>query len=329
MSEFMKNVVKEVLKPTQKPKENPLFGSETKFLYTNSIINKTAESKQNQTIQGISRPNYQLKNLQKRLSGISVDSPNQTENHSPKAGFISQSNSQSPRNIVEGSLSKLQALSLVQGNNSINTHHQANITVNRNLFNEESQFIGQSREGVKAWVFSGLHPNLLTSFQRSLKSNSIGVIVAEKCSVGQLFLLNDILREFSSIKYCLTWDKESKQDFVLELYEDQTEILTKAVKMLFQRLSQNSFKPIQVFKANSPGPWLTKQLGLKTHVDGAAVIEGIDYYSAILLLDRLIKKSPSKNFDYVIEKKYLLLYGNYEIVSQLSEELKNQAERFM
>jgi hypothetical protein len=326
LSEFMKSIVSEVLKPTQKPKDNPIFGGESRFIYSKSAVNKQSESKQDQAaIPGISRPNYQQKNSQKRLAGIPVPSSVKTDHLQTKPVPVKNSSSQPVNRKVHDSLSKLQTISLVQGNHPMKKlpHHREML----NKTNEESQFIGQSRDGVKAWIFSGLHPNLLESFQRSIKSHHIGVVTSDKCTVGQLFLLNEILRVFPSMKYCLTWDRESKQGFVLELYDDHKENLTKAVKTMFQKLSQNSYKSLQMYTAHSPGPWLTKQLGLKTYVEGAAVLEGIDYYSAILLLDKFLKKSPGANFGYAAETNYLLLHGEYAAVTKAAEEMLKKAER--
>ncbi|MBU8878560.1 hypothetical protein BGM26_06100 [Bacillus sp. FJAT-29790] len=319
MSDFMKSIVEEVMKPNQKPKENPLFkgGSHSKSFtpLTKAVV------KNKQTIPGINRPNYQRENMQKRLSLMSIESPNSIAEKP-----ITKQTYHSPKGFAKGSLAMLQTMSLVQGTRSGN-NHQAQTTSSNNQTNKASQFIGQTKDGVKAWLFSDFHPSLQDSFQRSLKTTSVGVISSVKCTAGQLFLLNEVLREFSSLKYYLTWDKENKKTFVLELYEHDPEVVSQAVNILFQKLSQNSYKSIQVFKSPSPSPWLIKQLNLKTHVNGIAVLEGIDYYSAVLLLDRHFKTSPNINFAYVLEKNYLLLHGNYKIVSQVSDELQNAAER--
>ncbi|MFE8694941.1 hypothetical protein ACFYKT_01065 [Cytobacillus sp. FJAT-53684] len=325
MSDFMKSIVQEVMKPSQKSKVNPLFGRETNSIYSRSTVHTTNDSKDIQTIPGVDRPNYQQKNRKKRLAVIEEQSPapKQIEKaiHPAKNVYSPPS-----KGFDKSPLAKLQTMSLVQGNHS-NSNQQVHSAIGQGKFNQESQCIGQTKDGVKAWLFSYLHPHLQSAFSRSLKSNAIGVITAEKCTAGQLFLLNEMLREFSTLKYFLTWDKENTQGFVLELYEDNPDRLTKSLKALFQKLSQNVYKQIQVFKTQAPSPWLTKQLDLKTHVDGVAVIEGIDYYSAILYLDRFLKKSNEANFSYVLEKNYLLLHGNYDIVSKVSEELQRQVKK--
>ncbi|KAB2331520.1 hypothetical protein F7731_18175 [Cytobacillus depressus] len=322
MSEFMKNIVQEVLKPAKKPRENPLFGEETKYIYSRSTVQPTAKNNEIQTIQGISRPNYQQRNIQKRLAGLPVN-PSSHPMNSALNKHVSKNTHTSKENIIH-SLSKLQTISLVQGKQTVNPEPTATKNINRI---EESQLIGQSNNGIKAWIFSSLHAKLRDSFQRSLKSHAIGVITSEQSAIGQLFHINDMLREFPALKYSLTWEKESKDGFVLELYEEDSERLTKAVQTLFQKLSKHSVKQIQTYKVQSPSPWLTKQLNLKTSVDGAAVLEGIDHYSAILLLDCYFKSAPNDHFGYAIEKNYLLLYGNFECISKASEELQIQAAR--
>lgn len=325
LSEFMKSVVQEVMKPKQKPKENPLFSLESRFLYSKPTENNQDIRRHIRTVPGINRPNYQRDNMEKRLSVLGVDTTAKTKQVFSKKSD-SLTSTQATKSFVEGPLAKLQTISLVQGNISVESD-QAFSPVGKNHLTEESQLIGQTRDGVKAWLFTSLHLSLQNSFQRPLKTNSIGVIVSEKCTAGQLVLLNDVLRENAAIKYCLTWDKENKQNFELELYENDSSALLKAVKTIFQQLSKNAYKQIQSYKVHSPSSWLTKQLGLKTHTDGVAVVEGIDYYTAILLLDRYMKKSPANEFGYEIEKNYLLLHGNYDVVSQASDEIQKQAER--
>ncbi len=316
----MKSIVQEVMKPNQKPKENPLFSGETRFVYSKS----SAVNKPQQTPQEINRPNYQQKNRQKNLSFIKENSADSRENS--RSNVKNENLSPvSAKSDYKDPLARLQTLSLVQGNQPIH-QQQIHTSIRKKHFQEESQLIGQTRDGLKAWLYSSPHPMLLQNFQRSIKSNAIGVITSRKCQLGQLFIVNELLREHPAMKYCLSWDKNSKESFVLELYEDNAEILRRALKTFFQRLSQNSFKQIQVYQAHSPSPWLTKQLDLTTQVDGVAVVEGIEYYAAMFLLDRFFKKSPEKNIKYKIDRDYLLLHGNYEIIKEVSEELLKQAE---
>lgn len=321
----MKNIVQEVLKSATKPKENPLFNGETRFVYSKSTVNANNRVEPKQTIAGINRPNYQQKNIQKRLAGMPVNANRETILHSTKNEQRKEYPKAANKNSVTGSLSKLQTISLVQGNQPLNT--SPNSSYVKKHINEESQFIGQTRNGIKAWVYSDLSEKLMASFQRPLKSHSIGVISSEQESIGQLFIVNEILREYSAMKYSLIWDKDKGCGFTLELYEEDSAKLTGAVKTLFQKLSQHSSKPLQLFKVQSPSPWLTKQLNLNAHMDGVAVIDGINHYSSILILDRFLKKSPNVNFNFAVEKDYLLLYGPYITVSEVSDELFKQAER--
>jgi hypothetical protein len=326
VSEFMKSVVAEVMKPYQKPKENPLFGGGSGYQETKAPPKTAVKSIQG--IAGINRPNYQRDKVHKRLA-TSGEATTKVVNQTSKLDSPPKKVSVSTvsKDFVAGPMASLQTMSLVQGNRSVNSYQRTAATSMKKRVNEESKLIGQTKEGVKAWVFNNLHPNLGTSLQRSLKSDSIGVITAETCSVGQLFLINDLMREFATIKYFLTWDKESKQKFVLELYGQDSESLTKVVKSLFQKLTQKSHKDTHVYKSMSPSPWLTKQLELQSPVNGVAVLAGIDYYTSILLLDRFLKKSGETKFSYMIEKSYLLLHGNYELVSQISEELQKEVDR--
>ncbi|WP_436376389.1 hypothetical protein [Cytobacillus sp. BC1816] len=317
MSDFIKSVVEEVMKPYGKSKVNPI----------NRVSNQSPPSSQQETkrtIQGISRPNYQKEKMNKRIS-VHHAVPVKTGDLHPNLSRQTDSLA-SPKASAKEKIAQLQTLSLVQGKQPVSSKTGfADIRPDRNA--RESQLIGQTPEGVKVWLFSDLHPALESSFQRELKTPSIGVITSEKCTPGQLFMLNDLLREFPSLRYCLTWDKNSGQSFSLELYEKDHRSLLSALKSFFKKLSQKSFKTAQIYREKSPSPWLTKQLGLNSSIGGVAVIEGIDYYSAILLLDRYMKKSTSEQFNFLIEKKYLLLHGNYDEVSRISDRLHKEFGR--
>ncbi len=317
----MKTIVQEVMKPaSQKTKENPLINGEPRNIYAKSTKNVSEKRNHNDTIPKINRPNYQQKNIEKRLSYLSSEQEKdfRLENINSKNNdrFLTKS-------IHSNHLAKLQSLSLIQGHTSYNKNHPT-AAIEKS---EKSVFIGQTKDGVKAWLFSNLHSSLQNSFQRSIKANSIGVIVSNHCTAGQLFLLNEALRSYPSMKYYMTWDRENKQSFALELYENDSEIVSKATKSIFQSLSQNAYKQVNAYKTPSPSPWLTKQLGLKTQVEAVAAIEGIDSYTSILLLDRLLKKLADFTFGFALEKNYLLLYGNNEAISQVAEQILKETER--
>ena len=317
MSDFIKSVVEEVMKPYSKTKVNPIPG-----VSNQSPPGRHQEPEKN--IPGISRPNYQREKMNKR---ISIHHAEPVMNADPNPYNRRQTASlSSPKLSAKEKIAQLQTLSLVQGKQPVSSKADfADISPDRNA--RESQLIGQTPEGVKVWLFSDLHPALESSFQRELKTASVGVVTSEKCSPGQLFMLNDLLREFPSLRYCLTWDKNSGQSFSLELYEDERRTLLNALKSFFKKLSQKSFKTTQIYREKSPSPWLTKQLGLNSSIGGVAVIEGIDYYSGILILDRYMKKSTSEQLHFLIEKKYLLLHGHYDEVSLISDQLHKEFDR--
>ncbi|MEK3854708.1 hypothetical protein [Cytobacillus sp. FSL H8-0458] len=312
MSDFIKSVVEEVMKPYSKQKVNPINGAPNLSPHQSQPGLKSG-------IPGINRPNYQKEKMNKRIAVNHADAP-QGANPHPNVRRQTVSLS-SPKPSAKEKIAQLQTLSLVQGKQRIS----AEAKPGRNA--GESQLIGQTPEGVKVWLFSDLHPTLEGSFQRELKTASIGVVTSEKCTPGQLFLLNDLLREFPSLKYCLFWDKNSGQSFSLELYEEDYGILLNALKSFFKKLSQKSFKAITAYKEKSPSPWLTKQLGLNSSIGGVAVIEGIDYYSGILLLDRHMKNSTAEHINFLIEKKYVLLHGQFDEVSRVTDQLCKEFDR--
>jgi hypothetical protein len=317
VSDFIKSVVEEVMKPYSKQKENPINGAP-------SFPPPRSQPGLKSGIPGINRPNYQKEKMKKRIAVNHADAPQSANPHqNVRRQTVSLS---SPMPSAKEKIAQLQTLSLVQGKQRVTARAEsAETKPGRNA--RESQLIGQTPEGVKVWLFSDLHPTLEGSFQRELKTASIGVVTAKKCTPGQLFLLNDLLREFPSLKYCLSWDKNSGQSFSLELYEEDYEVLLNALKSFFKKLSQKSFKTITAHKEKSPSPWLTKQLGINSSIGGVAVIEGIDYYSGILLLDRHMKKNTAEHINFLIEKEYVLLHGQFDEVSRITDLLCKEFDR--
>ncbi len=325
MSDFIKNVVEEVMKPYQKPKSNPIMAKPPQAQRRERA---PVKEKNGREIPGISRPNYQRAKMDKRLSiGASAAYPHKSLQQTKQA--IQQRTSEVSGMKANGyskePFAKLQTISLIQGKRPAAMHPSINAPKNHTA--RESKLIGQTADGIKAWLFNDLDPSLENTFQRSLKSASIGVITSETCTASQLFYLNDILRENPSVKYCLTWDKESRQSFILELYEDNEQILVNAVKDFYKKVSQRSYQSVQIHITKSPSPWLTKQFEIKTAVSGAAVLEGIDYYTGVLLADRYVKRNPSTSAWFSFEKNYLLIYGEYDSVFKVSEDLKKEAQR--
>nr|WP_251025863.1 hypothetical protein [Bacillus sp. ISL-47] len=314
------------MKPYQKPKVNPIMAKPTQAKKTEQPPVKDIKSRQ--VIPGISRPNYQRAKMEKRLSVAAVAPVSHLRTHVSKQVKPQQALNGSQNGTKEYSkepLAQLQTISLSQGKKPASSYESFSSQQKPSV--RESKLIGQTADGIKAWLFNDLHSSMENTFQRSLKSNSIGVITSEKCTAGQLFYLNDLLREYPSIKYFLTWDKESRQSFVLELYEDNEQVLLEAVKVFYKKITQKSYQKIQVFKAKAPSPWLTKQLDIQASVSSAAVIEGFDYYTGILLADRYLKRNPALSAGFSFEKNYLLIYGEYNSVSKISEDLKKEAER--
>lgn len=311
MSNFIKSVVEEVMKPYSKPKANPING-------TPNFSPPRSQPGLKSGIPGISRPNYQKEKMNKRIA-VKTDSPKAANPHpNIRRQTVSLS---SPQPSAKEKIAQLQTLALAQGKQRVSAETKSG----RNA--RESQLVGQTPDGVKVWHFSDLHPALEGSFQRELKTGSIGVVTSEKCTPGQLFLLNELLREFPSLKYFLSWDKNSGQTFSLELYEENDGILLNALKSYFKKLSQKSFKATAAYIEKSPSPWLTKQLGLNASIGCVSVIEGIDYYTGILLLDRHMKKNMAERINFLIEKKYVLLYGQFDDVSRITDQLCKEFDR--
>lgn len=319
MSEMMKQIVQEILQ-----------GNKT------IVSKRTDQAVQKQSgevpLQQIKRPNYQQLKRDKRLSAIekkgpvmagshqngsSVSTSRQTGNHGNKPSLPKTS-------FNEESISKLRSLSLAQGN--VPKRNNASVRGNKRG-KREARIIGQTRNGGCVWFFPDLPPELMGSFQRPLNRAGVGVMKMPESMPSHLLLVNEIIREHPDVKFNISWDKEGNAPFMAEFYGDDVDRLEKIMIEAYQKLNRRSLKPFEAYTAVSPGPWLTKQLNIGLSVDAVAFLEGIPYYSGIVLMDSLLKNFDAADIEFEIGGNHILLKGNYHVISNLVTELKKDAGR--
>lgn len=282
------------------------------------------------TINGIKRPNYQQLKKEKRLSYAPKNNPGAPSNNPALRGNNTrrQGNVRAlTKQFNEESISQLQTVSLAQGKvpNKIpgSNHHQNNNSGNA------AKIIGNTRDGGCVWFFPNPAIGLIKSFQRPLTSASVGVVKMPKCLPSYLLLINETLRNNQSVKFHLSWSKEEDIPFTVELYDDDARLLEKIMQDIFQKLNRRSFKQYESYTMVSPSSWLSKQLNVEASIEAIAILEGVPFYTNIVLMDILSKKFATDNFSYDIKENYLLLKGNYHTVSNLVTELKKEAARLI
>ncbi|MCA1029852.1 hypothetical protein LCL95_02245 [Bacillus timonensis] len=322
MSEFMKNIVAEVLNSNTK-----LVQSKSNPIKSNKHIKPTAAKE----IVGVERPNYQKQKIEKRLAVLEEEqaetvfpSKNQSLNQASRTTL--STNTHNSRTFIEGSLANLIKMSLVQGN-MYQKQPNAYAEAQSNVQLQKGKLIGKSKDDTYVWFFPTIHPNLQTYFHRTPSQQAVVVVTAQSCLPSQLFLLNAILREHSDLKYYICWDKSCSKPFKLELLCEDANRLEKIAKHIFQKIGNRSMKKIDSTFSHSPSAWLCKQLDITQTVQSVGVIEGIDYYGNLFLLDRFLKSKDSSNLAFKVEEKYLLVTGGPDKVEKAVLELRKECDR--
>jgi hypothetical protein len=304
----MKSVVAEALRG-KKNNKNPVQASSPKL--THNPVNLDFLSQ-------INRPNYQNKNVEKRLSLLGPQKNNSLPNSMIKPTEVPNRSKFSE----EPSVSSLRKISLGQGKSEIEaTRAQIQST------QDKAQLLGSTKDGTSVWFFPSVHPNLTQMFHRTTSGYSVVAISSKTCYPGQILLLNELLNTYSDLKYHLTWNKAHHQPFTLELYDKNTNRLEKMAKDIYQKLTKQSSKTIETYLLTSPSAWLSKQLGLTKSVETAGIVEGLSYHNSLLLLDHYFKDGNDSSITIQVEENYLLLSGRAKLVSDALVILKKVADR--
>ena len=81
-------------------------------------------------------------------------------------------------------------------------------------------------------------------------------------------------------------------------------------------------KQTQIYEKVSPSAWLSQKLQLPTSFGAISLIEGIDYYKGLSILDQCLKGTPTANWQFQLKGNYLMLMGDSRTISQLAPQLK-------
>jgi hypothetical protein len=342
VAEFMKNVVQEVLNRNNKSpsskKELPSEPVQRQIERPNKI-SVNSEGSSGGVLAGINRPNYQSQKLEKRLSsthtGVKLEASNIKSVHNgTKKTTVSEPSQQQNNNydltsksFKQGPVSQLSTLSLVQGNRTREQEtHYSNVLLDSNKVSQP-QLVGKTKDGSYVWYFPTVHPSLKPSFRGAFSTNLVGVVTSEKCCPGQLFLVDEILREIPNLDYHMLWDKDYNQGFVFELYMNDEKHMNQLLREIYQKLNLRALRGLESYISVSPSAWLSRHLSLDSSYRAIAVLEGIPYYKSMAILDRYFKRKPELKMNFKIEKEYLLLMGESQIISQAVDTLKQEASR--
>ncbi|QQK77203.1 hypothetical protein HUG15_17540 [Salicibibacter cibarius] len=307
MSDFMKEVVGQILSPKQ---ANPSTDEGDRSIFQREITDSLSN-------ESIKRPNYQLENKTKRLSMTA----NEQASPVSKNSQINQPNvTVIPNSHSSNALSKLQTMSLTKG-------EAYNQKANASGY---AEMIGKANTGAGAWFFPKLSKGLEKFFYRTPQQGvSAGCVNFPECYPSQLMFVNNIIRENQEVKYHLEWDKKNKGEFLLEMFYEDEHWLKNTLKQLFQKINRNTMKHYEVFKIDYPSTWLSKQLGINYTVEGLCFVEGLPYYSNISLLDHVLKAMPEGTLNYHVENEYLLVSGSQNEMTEAEAVFKKNGGQFI
>lgn len=292
MSDFMRNIVQEALRPSSTKRQDPL--------QSGSFMPKTGSS-QVETVPDIHRPNYQKDKRNQRLSAVSPSAPSV-----PSNGAVVPLT----REFIEQSMSPLLRMSLVQGR----TREECNTGCTDLSQGAVSGMISECCEGLSFWYYPELRPELFTELGlRRTSAKSAGIVAGERFRPGYLFLLDEALG-ISKLEYEISWDKEDGCAFQAIVLGESSSEIAQVLQQLSDRCEQSSKSAIRTYTAFEPSPLLLKHLGI-SQGNAIAVWEGLSRYRSVALLDRALKQGMSTHVKYNIEAEYLLLAGRQEELS--------------
>jgi hypothetical protein len=343
VAEFMKNIVQEVLnRNNSSPSSKKEHHSEPvqRQIERPNKVSVTGEGLSGGGLEAINRPNYQTKNLEKRLSsrltGVKSEASDIKSMHNgTKRTTVTEPSQQqnsnydlTSRGFKQGPASELSTLSLVQGNRTSERETlYSNALVDSNKASHPQQ-IGKTKDGSYVWCFPTVHPGLKPLFRGTIGTNMVGVVTSEKCCLGQLFLVDEVLREIPNLDYHMLWDKDNNQGFVFELYMNDEKHMNQLLREIYQKLNRRALRELESYISVSPSAWLSRHLSLDSSYRAIAVLEGIPYYKSIAILDRYFKRKPELKMNFKIEKENLLLMGESQVISQAIDTLKQEASRY-
>lgn len=294
MSEFVKQIVEGVMNRNASNTPSPS--------YTERV-----------DVANIPRPNYQRDKKAQRLKPLSQT--DELKRERPEEN-------RREHNVF----SQLKQLSLVQGKG----FNSDNATGTASSFNDRgssAKLIGETRAGSCVWFFPTVRSPLKSLFHVSTNRGAVGVITANECFPGQLFLIEEILKELPMIQYHLEWENRRHHPFVCELFSEDSDQLEKMLKSVYQKLNRQQLNKLNTHFVASPSAWLSRRLALAQSVQALGVVEGVSYYHSLQMIDYYLMKQAEAPLQYKVEPHYTLLVGDRDTVSNTLDIFKQGLDR--
>ncbi|RHW41592.1 hypothetical protein D1B31_07705 [Neobacillus notoginsengisoli] len=324
MSDFMKNIIQEVLNKQ---------GKSTTFIQTQTVGSPSVSkhhprtgSQENTPTLNLNRPNYQRMKKEQRLSVPGKSPVTRLDTQAAKPAHPVNNLKHANQNEL---LSQLSTVSLGHGKVEKRVFASGANFQMHNKVNQDPKLLGKTKDGSYVWFFPTVSESLAQRFKRSTSGVAVGVITSKSCLPSQLLLVNDVIRENPDVKYHLTWDRGNKDSFVWEMYDHDPVRLEKKLQTILQILQRKSTKTIESYSIMSPSAWLSKQLNIGSSVEAISVLERVPYYASLLLLEQYFTSDEQPQLQYEIEEHYLILGGAHRVVSKTIQDFRRKTENLL
>lgn len=340
MSEFMRNVVAEVLQRNKTEHKEPCT-ADGKDSCSAGCGQPEACTKQ---AAAIKRVNYQRERAAQRLAPIAGQTG---AGSSARASFPAQqavaavakavanpittkpgtAETQMTKRFVEDTLSPLLRLT-IGGQGSIATD-VAPPTAEAGIPEVASPIGRGSGAGSSVWFFPSIREELrplLGAVNR--KFTAAGVVSIERCLPSQLFAIEEVLGADPQLEAQIDWGRTGK-GFELKLFGSDADSVAAKLSELSERLSGgNTDRRFETCFSATPSRLLAQHLELR-HNEAAAVLEGVAHWDGVGLMDRFLQQHPDSRVRFQVKDGYVLLTGTAEDALAAVAELKQDASRLL
>lgn len=324
MSEFMKSIVEDVLKRSSPVTASTVSEKKKEVApERRTMTSSAANQPKNSTVvlQSLHRPNYQRQKKNDHLYVKKGDSPITVKQNPPAK---KQSEVNKPNNLAQ-----LTIASIGKGREPVQ-HPSKGVASSGTARKEKSaQLIGKTKNNFSVWYFPQIHSQMQPLLKGKVHTTSVGVVSGIACNPGILFLVNEILHEFSGLKHHIEWDRSPNGKFHLELYLQDEKCLLQALNKIYQSLNRHAMIRLEAYTAFHPSAWLLQQLKLDSSYNAIGLLEGLSFYDNMGLVDRYVTSHPDTSFTYKIEEGYVVLMGDNGEISTAVQALKKEASSYL
>lgn len=157
--------------------------------------------------------------------------------------------------------------------------------------------------------------------------HSIGLAVANRCTVAQLFAVDELFGQNPALEIELQWSADADKAFELRLYSENDEdgaLIERKLRELCDRLA-SAHHLVRLFVSATPSPLLMRYLTIRRQ-DAVAVVSGLCRLNGIGLLDRLLAGNPELKLQfYFTAHQDLILTGTPDAIAYAAQELRQEA----